>query len=885
MAASDELKPTIVRIPDGGGLGFLVDKSHIITCAHVVATALRIKDTVAEGPTGRVSLNFPYIDPGTRITAHVVSWYPRGLRDASSSKAQEIDDVAVLNLDETKPNDAHPVAVSIADPSGEFDAFGYPPESKKFKDGAWAHGKTHGNRLPNGRLQIQQMVAEGILVQRGFSGTPVWSNAHQGIIGMVVEVAIGEGASAGEGLSFLIPSDVLIKAWPPLEKFTKKSHTKIIWNIRRQKNKDFTGRTDLLAALNDAFESESSLSLPQVLVGMPAVGKTQVAVEYVYRYRERYSVIWWVRAEESLTLIEDYVSLATKLDLPSARDLRSKSKIDNSRYSEQRKRLLETVVEEVRGYFEESESSLLIFDNAPNLAAVYDYLPCAPCGHILITSRNPSWLNIAAVHNVNVFNRQESIALLSRLTGDTDANEAYGLAAELDDFPLAIVQAGSYCATRHKTISEYRELFHEFQTELFARGEPPADYKQSVAVTFDIALKAVRSDCPGAADLLNIIAFLSPDDIPRSLIMRWMQLPDSISNHFKNKLDFDDAIATLSQFSLIRVNGDSIAVHRLVQMRTRDRLKEEAAIWAGEAIMMVAEAFVFEEKDLAAWPLSIRLLPHGLAASRHAEEYHVAAKSTGNFLNDAGRCLKNNARFLEAKSVFERAVAAKEKFYGIGHPATAGSIGNLALVLRALAEFDDARILLEQVLGIFEGRHIPDDIDVAFTLNNLGLVLRDLNDPAGARTRFENAFAIKKSHYKTADHVDVVDTEVNLAIALRDLDELHQAKQHLEHALPILETSYGQHHPLVATALSTLGCVLTELHDLEGANDLDRAKEMLERALKIDEETYSPVHPVVAQDLDNLVVVLSRLGDVDGAKELQERASDIRDSLRKRRSR
>jgi hypothetical protein len=60
---------------------------------------------------------------------------------------------------------------------------------------------------------------------------------------------------------------------------------------------------------------------------------------------------------------------------------------------------------------------------------------------------------------------------------------------------------------------------------------------------------------------------------------------------------------------------------------------------------------------------------------------------------------------------------------------------------------------------------------------------------------------------------------------------------------------------------------------------------MLERVLKIDEETYGPVHPVVAQDLDNLVVVLSRLGDVDGAKKLQERASDIRDSLRKRRSR
>jgi len=208
-----------------------------------------------------------------------------------------------------------------------------------------------------------------------------------------------------------------------------------------------------------------------------------------------------------------------------------------------------------------------------------------------------------------------------------------------------------------------------------------------------------------------------------------------------------------------------------------------------------------------------------------------------------------------------------------------------SLVLRALGEFDDAKNRLEEVLDIFERTSDDNDLNIAFTLNNLGLVLRDLNDPVDARTRFDRAFALKKSYYKTADHVDVVDTEVNLAIALRDLDEHRQAKQHLEHALPILEASYRQPHPTVATALSTLGGMLTELHDLEGANDLDHAKEMLERALKIDEDdaVYGLVHPTVAEDLDNLAAVLNRLGEVDEAKKLRERAAKIRDSLDKRR--
>jgi tetratricopeptide (TPR) repeat protein len=634
-----------------------------------------------------------------------------------------------------------------------------------------------------------------------------------------------------------------------------------------QENPDFIGRTEALADLRERLISGQIGAWKQVITGTSGVGKTQLAVKYVYSYQNEYAVIWWMRAEEPGTLADDYAELAYAIG-SKALDL------SQDQMTKQTVRMMA-----VRCWLENESNWLLVFDNARNPKDIVGYLPHQERGHVLITSRNPSWHNTAEVSDINVFDRHESITILTRLTGEMDINETSALAEELGDLPLAIVSAGSYCAARYKTISEYRELFHKYQTELLARGEPSADYKQSVAVTLDIALDSARSDCPGAADILNLIAFLSPDEIPRSLLMRWMQLPDSVSKHFENELDFDDAIATLLQSSLMTVHGDSIAVHRLVQMRTRDRLKEEGAIWAGEAIMMVADAFVFEEKDIATWSLSARLLPHGLAAAYHAEKYRVAAKWTAYFLNDAGRYLKNYAQFREAKSVFERAVAIKENIFGIGNPKTAGSIGNLALVLRDLGEYDDAKIRFEQVLDIFESNCDPNDLNIAFTLNNLGLVLMDLNDPAAARRRFERALAIKKSHYKTADHADVVDTEVSLAIALRNLGERHQAKQLLEHALRILEASYGPRHPLVADALTNLGSLRVELYDLESANDLDRSKEMLERALKIDEDTYGPVHPKVAQDLDNLAAVSKRLGEVDEAKKLRERATKIRDSL------
>ena len=43
---------------------------------------------------------------------------------------------------------------------------------------------------------------------------------------------------------------------------------------------------------------------------MAGVGKTQLAGEYVHRYRREYAVIWWMRAEESSTLADDYSELA-----------------------------------------------------------------------------------------------------------------------------------------------------------------------------------------------------------------------------------------------------------------------------------------------------------------------------------------------------------------------------------------------------------------------------------------------------------------------------------------------------------------------------------------------------------------------------------------------
>lgn len=50
-----------------------------------------------------------------------------------------------------------------------------------------------------------------------------------------------------------------------------------------------------------------------VIHGIGGVGKTQVALEYTYRYREDYAYIFWVRAETGVELSTSFASFARSL--------------------------------------------------------------------------------------------------------------------------------------------------------------------------------------------------------------------------------------------------------------------------------------------------------------------------------------------------------------------------------------------------------------------------------------------------------------------------------------------------------------------------------------------------------------------------------------------
>jgi hypothetical protein len=62
--------------------------------------------------------------------------------------------------------------------------------------------------------------------------------------------------------------------------------------------------------------AENTAALTQTLSGLGGVGKTQLALEYAYRHVGDYEGVWWLRAEEPVTLASDYAALIRRILIP-----------------------------------------------------------------------------------------------------------------------------------------------------------------------------------------------------------------------------------------------------------------------------------------------------------------------------------------------------------------------------------------------------------------------------------------------------------------------------------------------------------------------------------------------------------------------------------------
>jgi len=611
----------------------------------------------------------------------------------------------------------------------------------------------------------------------------------------------------------------------------------------------FTGRADELDRLDAILIGGRPVAVTQntrtgraAVQGIGGVGKTSLAVEYAYRYRDLYAGVWWCSAESRTDLVTSLARLAEELGVAAVdeADLEKAAQAALRKLAEQR------------------ATFLLVYDNVTSPEEISDLLP-ASGARVLITSRFPDWSGWADEVSLDVLLPTEAVALLENRAGRKDEEGAKILAEALGYLPLALDHAAAYCKRTQMRFADYATK----AASLIAAAPRGAAYPRSVAVTFNLAIAQAIAQCPAAEPLMAYLAQCAPERIPMTLV----------EGAIADESERSTALLALTDVSLLKHDPfedgtPAVTVHRLVQAVTRADTR--GGMEAIERLVSRLAAIYPDDgyHNPASWPLCAQLTPHLLVECVPNKADEAGSAEWAELLKRAGSYFHGRAAYARAEMLGRRALAIQEKVLGAEHPDTAGTLNNLALLLVDQGDLVAAQPLYERALAIAEKACGPEHPTTATSLNNLANLLEAKGDLAGARPLLERALAISERVHGP-DHPTTATSLNNLALLLKIEGDLASARPLYERALAIREKVLGPEHPFTASSLNNLATLLHAQGDLAGARPLHK------RALMINEKTFGREHPDVALILHNLARLLRDMGEMTEAEQLTREAVAI----------
>lgn len=640
------------------------------------------------------------------------------------------------------------------------------------------------------------------------------------------------------------------------------------WNVPYRQNLFFTGRQQILEQLHETLHAQKTAAYTQPLAfsGLGGVGKTQTALEYAYRYGHEYHTVAWVRADSPEVLLADFAAIATLLHLPE-RD----EHVQNLR------------VAAVKSWFAALARWLLIFDNIDDPAMVADFLP-APCaGHILLTTRASATGTLAHAFEVRPMEAIEGASFLLRRCKmhpqgtapvdlfESDYSHARNIVHMLGGLPLAIDQAGAYIEETACGLASYRQLYQaQHQALLQWRGGfAGTSHPESVATTWSLSFEKILHTNLAATELLDLLAFLAPDAIPEEIITEGAsELGPLLKATASNPLTFNSTIRDLRQFSLVQRDPETktLAIHRLVQTITRDRMdRETRQLWAERAVQAVSRAF--PRAEFERWGQCERCLPHALICAELIQEWQMRFPEAVQLLLRIGNYLRERAQFAQAEALYTQALALQESMTEQEDLSLAHSLQDLGTLYYYQSKYAQAESAFQRALAIREEKLGAEHPDVASSLNDLAVMCYYQGKYTQAELLHQRALRIRQQTVGL-EHPDVAESLVSLGALYLRQGRYSEAEQLYLQALPIGEKCHGATHPAVAGILFNLASLYRH------QQRYGEAESVCLRAITIWEQMGSD-HPDVAHGLKALARIFIAQGQPGRAEPLYRRALNI----------
>ena len=536
------------------------------------------------------------------------------------------------------------------------------------------------------------------------------------------------------------------------------------------RNSQFTGRLDDLDRLREELHDYGPGSVPPVVLqGLGGVGKTQVALEYVHRFKNDYDVIWWLQITDAAFLDAAVLDLGGRLreDL----GLNVQSTVSKA---ETRQVLNVLNRGDVRW--------LLVYDNANDIDVVKPLMPSGG-GHVLITSTNRAWTEQGARPiQVDVFTREESVAHLRRRVPSIATEEAEQIAIAVGDLPLAVSTAGAWLAESGYTVSAYLEEL-ERQPHRTLSVSTIADYPEPVSKAWDVSLNRLEERSPAAARLFELCSVMAPQ-----ISLNHFLYTDTVARLLRplepaltDRMVIGRLVNEINKLALIKLDSGEMIVHLLVQEVVRARMSPEELAEARRAVhsILVAARPLEDVDDSATWDSYRLIWPHlepsqavsseieaarqlindrlrymgirddperarRIAAETEARWVEMEAAASDRATADTlrkqvlqlrfnlGNALREQGYLAEAQALNEAVLAEQTSLLGEEHPHTLMTAGSLAADLRAAGRYREALQRDRKTYPAWTSLYGEDHRRTLAAANNLAVSLRISGDGTAA---------------------------------------------------------------------------------------------------------------------------------------------------------
>uniref|UniRef100_A0A8H7NHE4 ORC1/DEAH AAA+ ATPase domain-containing protein n=1 Tax=Bionectria ochroleuca TaxID=29856 RepID=A0A8H7NHE4_BIOOC len=357
-------------------------------------------------------------------------------------------------------------------------------------------------------------------------------------------------------------------------------------------NPDFVGRSSILQIL----KQQLGLGQPRgsveprtrvALYGLGGIGKTQIALAYIYWLRKQRPDmgIFWVHASNAERFHQAYASIAKECDIPGhddpKADLLSLVQVWlEKKYKTQWLMVIDNA-DDIDLFFQDQLEEGSLKTNTAETRTDYGlsrYIPECQHGSVIVTTRNKKTGSRLARGKLPIevgnMNDNEAHSLLHTILEDEEisADETSLLSSRLEHLPLALVQAAAFIQENGISLSEYIQLLDESDSAFVDRLSEPFETvgrdsgtPHAVTATWIISFNQIQQRNPFESDILSFISFFHWQAIPRQFVedycsRRQLKDGDPIESAALTK-----ALGTLKAFPFISEDKDrNMNMHRLV---------------------------------------------------------------------------------------------------------------------------------------------------------------------------------------------------------------------------------------------------------------------------------------------------------------------------------